>query len=64
MSEQCEVVISGISGRFPEAESVEEYIQMLYDSKSPITYDNRKWAPGYRYKCKYTCFSIRAGLEV
>lgn len=53
MSQKYEVVISGISGRFPETDSVNEYKKMLYESISPITYDNRKWPAGYRYKRKY-----------
>lgn len=41
-----EIVISGISGRFPEADSVEELKQKLYDGIDLVTEDDRRWPAG------------------
>lgn len=53
MTEKFEVVISGVSGRFPECDDVPTYKKMLYNKESPITFDNRKWPVNYKYKCEY-----------
>lgn len=53
MSKKFEVVISGVSGRFPECEDIETFKKILYNKENPITYNNRKWPIGYKYKCKY-----------
>lgn len=52
MTYEHEVVISGISGRFPECNDVDSLKQILYNKENVITYDNRKWPQGYRYECK------------
>lgn len=46
MSELTEIVISGISGRFPECNSTEEFKQKLYNNADLLTIDNRRWSPG------------------
>lgn len=46
MSEQLEVVISGIAGRFPECDSTEEFKQKLFNNEDLLTVDNRRWPPG------------------
>jgi len=46
MPEANEVVISGISGRFPECNSTEEFKQKLYNNADLLTVDNRRWSPG------------------
>jgi len=46
MSEENEVVISGISGRFPECNSTEEFKQKLYNNADLLTVDKRRWSPG------------------
>ncbi|KAK7602868.1 hypothetical protein V9T40_006842 [Parthenolecanium corni] len=50
MTYEHEVVISGISGRFPECNDVDSIKQILYNKENVITYDNRKWPQGYRYE--------------
>ncbi|XP_065212309.1 fatty acid synthase-like [Planococcus citri] len=50
MTKRYEVVISGISGRFPECDDVTTFKKMLYNKESPITFDNRKWPITYKYK--------------
>lgn len=40
-----EVVISGISGVFPECNNVEELKDLLFNKKNAITIDSRRWEP-------------------
>ncbi|XP_050423204.1 fatty acid synthase-like [Adelges cooleyi] len=40
---KVEVVISGISGVFPNSNSVDELKDVLFDKKSVITLDSRRW---------------------
>ncbi|CAL1290486.1 unnamed protein product [Larinioides sclopetarius] len=41
-----EIVISGISGRFPESDSIAEFSQNLFNKVDLMTEDNRRWEPG------------------
>lgn len=41
-----DVVISGISGRFPKSDSVEEFKQNLYNGVDMVTADNSRWPIG------------------
>ncbi len=43
---QDTVVISGVSGRFPESDSTEEFRQHLLKGEDMVTEDNRRWTPG------------------
>lgn len=52
MTEEFEVVISGISGRFPECDDIPTCKKMLYNKDNFITEDNRKWPTNYKYKCE------------
>lgn len=54
MTSNFEVVISGISGRFPECDDVRTFQEKLYNSESFITENNRKWSQDYKYNRKYT----------
>ena len=40
------VVISGISGRFPECDNIDELRDSLFANKDLITEDERRWPPG------------------
>lgn len=40
------VVISGIGGRFPESDSVDEFARNLFGKVDMITKDNRRWPTG------------------
>uniref|UniRef100_A0A8D8QYG3 Fatty acid synthase n=1 Tax=Cacopsylla melanoneura TaxID=428564 RepID=A0A8D8QYG3_9HEMI len=42
----CPVVISGISGRFPESSDCEEFKKNLYNGVDMISNDSRRWPPG------------------
>ncbi len=42
-----DIVISGMSGRFPESDSVDEFADNLYNNVDMITLDNRRWPTGY-----------------
>ncbi|KAI5709648.1 hypothetical protein M8J75_001994 [Diaphorina citri] len=42
----CPVVISGISGRFPESSDCDEFKRNLYNGVDMISNDNRRWPPG------------------
>ncbi|XP_072167778.1 fatty acid synthase-like [Diadema setosum] len=44
--DQDEIVISGISGRLPESENLEEFFQHLLDKDNLVTIDDRRWEPG------------------
>ncbi|GBN02031.1 Fatty acid synthase [Araneus ventricosus] len=41
-----EIVISGISGRFPESDNIAEFSQNLFNKVDLLTEDNRRWEPG------------------
>ncbi|XP_063877296.1 fatty acid synthase-like isoform X1 [Scylla paramamosain] len=40
------VVVSGMSGRFPESASVDEFAHNLYSGIDMVTEDDRRWTPG------------------
>lgn len=37
------IVISGMSGRFPESDSTDEFAQNMYNNLDLITEDDRRW---------------------
>ena len=41
-----DIVISGISGRYPESDSVTEFKDNLLNKVNMVTIDNRRWEPG------------------
>jgi fatty acid synthase len=41
-----EVVISGMSGRFPESDNTDELAKNLYNNVDMITGDDRRWPTG------------------
>lgn len=41
-----EVVISGISGRFPESNSIAEFRENLFAGVDMVTDDDRRWPAG------------------
>lgn len=43
---QEDVVISGIGGRYPESDNIDELAQNLYEHVDMITEDDRRWTPG------------------
>ena len=45
-----DIVITGIGGRYPEADNVNEFWEMLISGKELVTVDDRRWPVG---KCKY-----------
>ena len=44
-----DIVISGMGGRFPESDSVDEFADNLYNKVDMITLDNRRWRQGNFY---------------
>jgi fatty acid synthase len=48
LKEGEEVVISGIGGRFPESDTVDEFAQNLYNKVDMITVDDRRWPTGQK----------------
>lgn len=44
-----EVVISGIAGRYPESDNIEELHENLMSKKDLITDDGRRWKIGMYY---------------
>ncbi|XP_051523082.1 fatty acid synthase-like [Myxocyprinus asiaticus] len=41
-----DIVIAGISGRFPESNNLEEFWQNLFNGVDMVTEDDRRWKPG------------------
>ncbi|GBN76779.1 Fatty acid synthase [Araneus ventricosus] len=41
-----EIVISGISGQFPESDNIAEFSQNLFNKVDLLTEDHRRWEPG------------------
>lgn len=50
--DQEEIVISGVSGRFPRAESIKEFEDLLMSGSDLITEDDLRWPPG-NIMCRY-----------
>jgi acyl transferase domain-containing protein len=49
LKQEEEVVISGMSGRFPESDSTDEFAKNLYNKVDMITEDDRRWPTGEIY---------------
>ncbi|CAB3400922.1 unnamed protein product [Caenorhabditis bovis] len=45
--QQDEIVISGVSGRFPRCENVKEFGDMLLAGEDLVTEDDLRWPPGF-----------------
>jgi hypothetical protein len=45
-----EIVISGIGGRFPESDTVDEFANNLYNKVDMIVDDDRRWPTGQNIK--------------
>lgn len=41
-----DICISGVAGRFPECENVDEFIKALLNGTDLITIDDRRFKPG------------------
>lgn len=41
-----DVVMTGLSGRLPESDSIEEFAQQLFAGVDLVTGDGRRWTPG------------------
>jgi fatty acid synthase len=41
-----DIVISGMGGRFPESDTVDEFAQNLYNKVDMIVEDDRRWPTG------------------
>lgn len=41
-----DVVVSGLSGRLPESENIEEFAKNLFDGVDTVTADDRRWPLG------------------
>lgn len=52
MPEKFKVVISGLSGRFPECGDVDTFKERLYKNDNLVTVDDRKWPVGFKHKRK------------
>lgn len=46
--DQEEIVISGVSGRFPRSSNVKEFGDLLLAGEDLITEDDLRWPPGRR----------------
>ena len=50
MPEKFKVVISGLSGRFPECNDVKTFKEKLYNGDEFVTIDDRRWPVGFKDK--------------
>lgn len=41
-----DIVLTGLSGRLPESNTIEEFAQQLFDGVDLVTADDRRWIPG------------------
>nr|AGR49310.1 fatty acid synthase [Agrotis ipsilon] len=41
-----DIVLTGLSGRLPESDTIEEFAQQLFDGIDLVTADDRRWTPG------------------
>ena len=48
-----DIVISGMSGRFPESDSTDEFAQNLYNGVDMIIEDDRRWPTGLQAHFNY-----------
>ncbi len=54
LKENDDIVISGMGGRFPESDTVDEFAQNLYNKVDMIVDDDRRWPTGQSiYAIKY-----------
>jgi cell shape-determining protein MreC len=56
------IVISGIGGRFPESDTVDEFANNLYNNVDMIVDDDRRWPTGQRIKFNLT-FKLKSNTE-
>ncbi|XP_061706554.1 fatty acid synthase-like [Cydia pomonella] len=42
-----DVILSGLSGRLPESDSIEEFARQLFAGVDMVTADDRRWTPGW-----------------
>lgn len=52
MDSKYEVVISGMSGRFPDCDNVPEFAEKLNNGTSFMSLKDSRWPVNYNYKCK------------
>lgn len=43
---ESEIVITGVSGRFPESDNIAEFSENLFNKVDLLTEDDRRWEPG------------------
>ena len=46
LNEEDEIVISGISGRYPESDNIKEFWENLMFSKEMVSIDDSRWPIG------------------
>ena len=56
------MVISGMSGRFPDSDSTDEFAHNLYNNVDLITDDNRRWPTGMSTSIVHTLVNILSYL--
>jgi len=50
-----EIVLSGLSGRFPECSNVTEFWENLLSGVDMVTEDDRRWKPGKNLCTFFKC---------
>jgi hypothetical protein len=58
LKEGEEIVISGMSGRFPESNSTDEFANNLYNKLDMITDDSRRWPNGNNFFLNFLIFFL------
>jgi hypothetical protein len=49
-----DIVISGMGGRFPESDTVDEFANNLYNNVDMIVDDDRRWPKGNKFQFNLT----------
>ncbi len=58
-----QIVISGIGGRFPESDTVDEFANNLYNKVDMIVDDDRRWPTGQKIQFNFT-FKLKSNTEI
>ncbi len=58
-----QIVISGIGGRFPESDTVDEFANNLYNKVDMIVDDDRRWPTGQKIQFNLN-FKLKSNIEI
>lgn len=59
-----DIVLTGLSGRLPESDTIEEFAQQLFDGVDLVTADDRRWTPGNHFCLRFHIQCSRSSFEL